>query len=86
MSKAELEKLKETVAYFGHWYDVIGEERVSILEKSIDYIAELEQQIENMKCCGNCSKYDRNNRVCSRTKFSVIETLCNCTDDWELRR
>lgn len=50
------------------------------------WIEELEQQIEKMKCCGNCSKYDRNNKVCSRTKFSVIETLCNCSDDWELRR
>ena len=47
---------------------------------------QLKAQIEKMKCCGNCSKYDRNDRVCSRTKFSVIETLCNCTDDWELRR
>ena len=49
-------------------------------------IAKLEQQIEQMKCCGNCSKYDRNNKMCSRTKFEVIETLCNCTNDWELRR
>ena len=46
----------------------------------------LKEQIEKMKCCGNCSKYDRNNRICSRTKFSVIETLCNCSDDSELRR
>ena len=43
------------------------------------------EQIEKMKCCGNCSKYDRHDRVCSRTKFSVIETLCNCSEDWELR-
>lgn len=49
-------------------------------------IALQEQQIEKMKCCANCSKYDRYNRVCSRTKFSIIETLCNCSDDWELRR
>jgi len=43
MTKEELEKLKQTIDYFGHWYDVIGEERVSILEKSIKYIEELEK-------------------------------------------
>lgn len=60
-----------------------------VVKDNDNYQAEnkrLEQQIEKLKCCGNCSKYDRNNRVCSRTKFSVIETLCNCSDDWELRR
>ena len=49
-------------------------------------INRLEKQIEKMKCCANCLKYDRNNRACSRTKFVVIETLCNCSDGWELRR
>ena len=44
MTKEELKKLKETIAYFGHWYDVIGEERVLILERSIEYIAELEKE------------------------------------------
>ena len=48
-------------------------------------IALQEQQIEKMKCCANCSKYDRYNRMCSRTRFSVIEILCNCLDNWELR-
>lgn len=55
-------------------------------ERVLKENTELEQQIEKMKCCANCSKYDRYNRVCSRTKFSIIETLCNCSDDWELRR
>lgn len=44
MTKEELENLKRTVDYFGHWYDVIGEERIVILEKSIDYIDALEQE------------------------------------------
>lgn len=59
MNKEELEKLKQTVNYFGHWYDVIGEERVSILEKSIEYIAELEKEnaelkVENAFCEKAC--------------------------------
>ncbi len=49
MTKEGLEKLKETVAYFGHWYDVIGEERVSILEKSIEYITDLEKENAELK-------------------------------------
>jgi len=53
MTKEELEKLKETIAYFGHWYDVIGEEMVLILEKSIEYIAELEKENARQK-----EKYD----------------------------
>ena len=44
MTKEELKQLKQTVDYFGHWYDVIGEERVLILEKSIEYITDLEKQ------------------------------------------
>lgn len=44
MTREELEKLKQTIAYFGHWYDVIGEERVLILEKSIRYIEQLDKE------------------------------------------
>lgn len=43
MTKEEFEKLKETAHFFRQWYGVISEERVSILEKSIKYIEELEQ-------------------------------------------
>lgn len=74
----EKEQLKEQIA------DIKANCDLAIEGRDVK-IMELEQQIEKMKCCGNCSKYDRNNRVCSRTKFSVIETLCNCSDDWELR-
>lgn len=45
MTEEELEKLKQTIDYFGHWYDVIGEERVLILEKSINYITELKDDL-----------------------------------------
>ena len=61
-------------------------EQLSLRYNLEDKIALLEQQIEKMKCCGNCSKYDRYNRICSRTRFLVIETLCNCSNNWELRR
>lgn len=72
--KKENAELKEEIADLQLGISI----RVEDMEK-------LENQIEKMKCCGNCSKYDRHDRVCSRTKFSVIETLCNCSEDWELR-
>ena len=31
MTAEEIKKLKQTVAYFGYWYGVIGEENVVIL-------------------------------------------------------
>lgn len=43
MTKEELEKLKQIIDYFRHWHDATGEESVSILEKSVKYITELEQ-------------------------------------------
>ena len=48
MTKEEIKKLKQTVDYFGHWYDVIGEERVAILEKAVNELeATKELQEEN---------------------------------------
>ena len=35
MTEEEIKKLEQTVDYFGHWYDVIGEERIAILEKAV---------------------------------------------------
>ena len=59
MTEEEMKNLKQTVDYFGHWYDVIGEERVAILEKAVNELeatkeleeenAELKEQIEKMK-------------------------------------
>jgi len=49
MTREELEKLKQTIAYFGHWYDVIGKERVLILEKSIRYIEQLDKENEKLE-------------------------------------
>lgn len=102
MTKEELKKLKETIAYFGHWYDVIGEERVLILEKSIEYItdlekqieelkekhkqdelcliisnssarAELQDQIEKMKCCNNCKHSRKEYEHCITDKHEKWE-------------
>ena len=48
MTEEEIKKLKQTVDYFGHWYDVIGEERVAILEKAVNELeATKELQEEN---------------------------------------
>ena len=77
MTEEELEKLKETISYFGHWYDVIGEERVLILEKSIRYIAELEAQIEKMKECANCpvwlfNQTEKNCKDCKNKEALIL--------------
>lgn len=56
MTKEDIGKLKQTIADFGHWYDKIGrvsiiknEEKVLILEKSIEYIEELEADIQDLE-------------------------------------
>ena len=47
-----------------------------------DYITELEQQIEKMKCCGNCAK---NGHICVAEEMQG--NLCGKNKDkWELRR
>lgn len=42
-------------------------------------IAELEAQIEKMKCCFNCAKGDWNNRV------ECIKSGCVNKDKWEIK-
>ena len=49
MTEEEIKKLKQTVDYFSHWYDVIGEERVSILEKAVKELEATKQQVEEYK-------------------------------------
>ena len=87
MTKEEIEKLKETVAYFGHWYDVIGEERVSILEKSIEYIEKLEKENTELKkhhesVCENLTNTHRNIREQFTIAKEHIRTLISCLIDW----
>lgn len=86
MTKEEFEKLKETVAYFGHWYDVIGEERVSILEKSIEYIVDLEKENielkeQNEKLLGSCAGATMMYEDLCKAK-EHINTLISCLIDW----
>jgi len=77
-AKESVKRIEELEQENNRLLDVINNQDVKI--------AELEQQIEKMKCCANCSNYDRYDRACGRTKFSVIETLCDCTNNWKLRR
>lgn len=58
MTEEEIKKLEQTVDYFGHWYDVIGEEKVSILEKAVKELKQLKEQIEKMKCSYNCQTWN----------------------------
>ena len=67
----ENEKLKIKVAY--------RHEVQTMLEKRV---AELEAQIEKMKCCGNCAK---NGHICVAEEMQG--KLCGKNKDkWELRR
>lgn len=49
MTDEEMKKLKQTIEYFGHWYDVIGEERIAILEKVVVELTEKDKQIEALQ-------------------------------------
>lgn len=49
MTEEEMKKLRQTVEYFGHWYDVIGEERIAILEKAVVELTEKDKQIEEFE-------------------------------------
>ena len=51
-------------------------------------IADLEQQIEKMKCGGNCKHlYHVNTGGCYDAKCDLTYCDCtNCKDKWELRR
>lgn len=59
------------------------------LQNALDKIAELEQQIEKMKCCGNCihCKYDENEEsyeFCEKHQQVVNVAIVPCSE-WEGR-
>ena len=57
-----------------------------IIKKQGERIAELEAQVERMKCCGNCNyKYSINNNNpdgCDEVRFNSDKTVC---DKWEAK-
>lgn len=63
------EKLEEVQKHSEHWYDMY--------KKLENRIEELEQQIEIMKCCGNCA------RLCECGIRGYEE--CENYDKWELK-
>lgn len=68
MTKEEIQRNSE------HWYN-----KYKDAEK---YIAELEAQIEKMKCCMNCKYFDRNEpKYCNKGVFNSY--VCN---KWELAK
>ena len=48
-------------------------------------IAELEAQIEKMKCCYNCKHFDKLYNLCELTRFTLKKCLCNSLDKWEIK-
>ncbi len=68
MTEEDMKKLKQAVDYFGHWYDVIGEERVAILEKAVNELEETKKlQEENKKLT---LKVDRLESACDAYNYS----------------
>lgn len=81
MTKEEIQKNSE------HWYnkykklETENNKLLDVINNQDVKIADLEQQIEKMKCCGNCKFKDCN-------KSSHYQTCWYCTnkDKWKLGR
>ena len=77
LSRENLRKSKQ-----GSLCECYDEAFIKGYELSEKQIAELEQQIEKMKCCGNCAK---NGHICVAEEMQG--KLCGKNKDkWELRR
>lgn len=48
----------------------------------IDEIERLKDQIEKMKCCGNCKEYSETYRMCCR---DVNSEMCVDNNKWEMQ-
>ena len=78
MTEQEWEdKLDEVQKHSEYWYN-----KYKQAEKKI---ADLEKQIEKMKCCGNCKHFDKLYNRCELTRLTLKCCLCNALDKWELR-
>ena len=49
-------------------------------------IALQEQQIEQMKCCGNCKHFNKLYNRCELTRLTLKSCLCNALDKWEIEK
>lgn len=85
----ELSKCKETLAQTIENDEVAyetlklhDEEEIGMLNSKV---AELEQQIEKMKCCANCKSFKGYGETCEGWGEPVLNLNCDCTE-WELRR
>ena len=101
MNIEELEKEAQEFELANTTYDVVesnGKERtkkvcditvqeayVAGAEPREKRIAELEQQIEKMKCCDNCANEDREDFY-DDTWHNDICVNCKNNDKWELRK
>jgi hypothetical protein len=47
---------------------------------------ELEAQIEKMKCCYNCSKWNEGLLLCNESTVRVTTYADYCCEDWEIKR
>ena len=59
-------------------------EQLSLRYNLEDKIALLEQQIEKMKCCGNCKSFKGYGETCEGWGEPVLNLNCDCTE-WELK-
>jgi hypothetical protein len=67
----------------------IDAEQIRALQKQngelTDKVRELEQQIEKMKCCGNCKNYNNFYRHCEFDAKHSVECHCNNYKLWEIK-
>lgn len=100
MTKEELEKKAEMsvseradkgnfdIEQFDKAYFSESSMKIALVKFTEEQIAELEAQIEKMKCGGNCKHlYHVNTGGCYDAKCDLTYCDCtNCKDEWELRR
>lgn len=92
MIKAELEKEaylyaknSKDVQDFECGFDIAFKSYLASAEPREKRIAELEAQIEEMKCCENCKNYNNFHRHCEFDAKHSVECHCNNYKLWEIK-
>ena len=60
------------------------QEEINLHLHAEEYTKSLEQQIEKMKCCGNCKRLDKEYKRCELKLLSMNNCLCKDKDKWEM--
>lgn len=82
--ETEIERLKQQIQNLTLMLE--SERKVRVNAESLQEICKLENQIEKMKCCGNCTHFKEYNEYTDNMYYACELKECQDLENWELAK